>query len=229
MRGVQGSSAANGSSRWKAALFVGLAVPVATVALSVAGIGAWACIPQARLVVITPQASGPAGSQVIVQGIGFDSPPSSTEIRWNTAEGPVLGKSDQADFALAVTVPEAPPGSYGILVMSRGADGVLGNTGRATFEVTTGQPPPIGSTSPAPGATPTSSPGPTFAPAPTVVVGDSGPSGLTLALAAMALVAAGVFVGTLVPPRSRPTPMPALDASAVLAPAVGSDADDDAP
>lgn len=186
-----------------------LALVMAGAVVALVATGAWACVPQPRLVVITPQASGPAGSQVTVQGIGFDSPPSTTEIRWNTAEGPVLGRSDSADFSVAVTVPEVGPGTYGVLVMSRGADGVLGNAARATFEVTGGAATEGGSTrAPAVAASPATSPGPTFAPAPTVVAGSSGPSGVSLALVALALLAAGVFVGTLIHPRATPVEAP---------------------
>lgn len=179
------------------------ALVVSAVVALLLGIGstAWACIPQPRLVVIAPQASGPGGSQVSVQGIGFDSPPARAEVRWNTADGPVLGRADTADFTMTVTVPQAAPGSYGVLVMSRDADGVLGNTGRATFEVTSGD----AATPPSPAlAPPSSSPGPTFAPAPTVAAASTGPSGLALALAAVALVAVGVLVGTLVRPKHSP-------------------------
>lgn len=180
------------------------ALVVSAVAALLLGIGsaAWACIPQPRLVVVAPQASGPAGSQVSVQGIGFDSPPARTEVRWNTADGPVLGRAETADFTMTVTVPQAEPGSYGVLVLSRGADGVLGNTGRATFEVTSGDAasPPSRAMAPPP-----SSPGPTFAPAPAVAAASTGPSDLTLALVAVALVAVGVLVGTLVRPKHAPT------------------------
>lgn len=173
-----------------------LVLPAAVLILGWITSAAWACVPQPRLVVITPQASGPAGSQVTVQGIGFDPAPSRTEIRWNTAEGAVLGRAESADFSVTVTVPEAAPGSYGVLVLSRGADGVLGNTARASFEVRSDD-----AASPAPVTAPPSSPGPTFAPAPTVITRDSGTTGLTLVLAGVAVLAVGVFIGTLVRPK----------------------------
>lgn len=95
---------------------------------------AWSCVPQPRLVIL-PSANGAAGSSVAVKGIGFDPAPSTAEIRWNTADGPLLATADQADFDRTVIVPEVPPGLYAILVLSRGNDGVLGNASRATFQV----------------------------------------------------------------------------------------------
>lgn len=102
---------------------------------------AWSCVPQPRLVVL-PAASATAGSEIIVQGIGFDGSPSTAEIRWNTADGPLLATADQSDFETSVTIPpEARPGLYAILVLSRASDGVLGNTSRAAFEVVDGSSP----------------------------------------------------------------------------------------
>lgn len=170
---------------------------------------AWACVPQPRLVAVLPHASGPSGMEVTVQGVGFDPPPSRTEIRWNSPDGPELGRAERSDFAVRVVVPDVPAGLYGILVMSRGADGVLGNAARATFDVrgpaaVAAPTPAVGngtqSSMPRANAAPATAPGPTFAPA-VVAEGSSGPSGLTLGLAAAALLALGVFVGTYVTER----------------------------
>lgn len=178
-----------------------LVAPV-VVALAWAGL-AYACVPQPRLVTVAPRSSGPAGGQVTVDGIGFDPPPSRVEIRWNSADGALLGTADQGDFSVPVTIPAAEPGLYGILVISRGADGVLGNTGRATFQVT-GEPLPPG----APVATTT--PPVTFAAAPTVI--DTGPPAVALAAWSVALVLVGLALGHYLPgPRRRPTGAPPGD------------------
>lgn len=165
---------------------------IAAAAMAAAS-AAWACVPQPRLIAVLPQASGPTGTQVTVQGVGFDPPPARIEIRWNAVDGPELGRAENADFSVPVVIPDAPPGMYGLLVMSRGADGVLGNTGRATFEVT------------GPGRAPTvvtsgAAAGPTFAPARTSE--SSGVSWLVIALGAGAILALGVFLGTFLRARA---------------------------
>ena len=165
---------------------VAVATLAAVAVALLAGTVAFACIPQARLVVISPKASGPGGSQVIVQGIGFDAAPSLSEIRWNSPDGPMLAQADNPDFALPVAIPAVPPGLYGIVVLSRGADGVLGNAARADFQVTDEKP--------LPGATPpTVAPGPTFAAAPAQGT-SSGPGFGWLLTLAVGGVAVGVVI-----------------------------------
>lgn len=149
----------------------------------------WACIPQARLVVVTPQASGAAGSQVTVQGIGFDAPPSSSEVRWNTVDGPMLAQATDADFSVPVTIPDVPPGLYSLLVMSRDADGVLANTGRASFQVTgTGSSEPVAPV----GGSPVASAGSAAA---KEAQDDDGPNTLLLAAGALAIAMVGGVAG----------------------------------
>jgi hypothetical protein len=164
----------------------------------VAASAAWACVPQPRLVVVAPKASGPPGSRVSVEGIGFDASPARVEIRWNTADGPTLGTADQADFAVPVTIPDAAPGLYGILVMSRGADGVLGNTGRAAFQVTDEPRPP-------PGPPATSTPQPTFAAAPAAST-SSAPGALWLGTVAVVALLLGLTLGRRFTPARADTP-----------------------
>ena len=94
---------------------------------------AWACVPQARLVSLQPRSSGKAGSQVTVSGLGFD--PGRAEIRWNDADGPLLGTASGPNFSVQVTIPEAPEGLYAIVVLSRAATGGVGNAGRAAFQI----------------------------------------------------------------------------------------------
>lgn len=104
------------------------------VALILASSVAWACIPQANLVVVQPQSSGPPGTKVTVEGLGLD--PGRAEVRWNSPEGQLLGAGNGPNFSVAVTIPQADGGLYNLLVLSRGAGGVLGNTRAASFLVT---------------------------------------------------------------------------------------------
>lgn len=94
--------------------------------------GARACVPQ-PLITLQPQASGPSGSEITVQALAVNG---SAEIRWNGVDGQRLGDGTGPVFSTAVTIPEAPPGLYSIVVLERQADGSLGSTGRASFEVT---------------------------------------------------------------------------------------------
>lgn len=93
----------------------------------------WACIPQPKLVSLQPQASGPAGSRVTVQGLGFDQGP--IEIRWNGSDGPQLAKAEGPNFSAEITIPSSPEGLYGVVVLGRKVDGAVGNTGTAAFQV----------------------------------------------------------------------------------------------
>ncbi len=93
-----------------------------------------ACVPQPNLVVVQPRSSGPSGTEVTVEGVGLD--PSPTEIRWNSVEGPLLGEAVGPSFSVPVTIPEASPGLYTVVVVSRQSDGGIGNTGTAAFQIT---------------------------------------------------------------------------------------------
>lgn len=165
---------------------------VAGSALVLAATGAaWACVPQPRLIVL-PQASGPAGNPITLEGIGFDPAPSRAEVRWNTIGGTLLGTTGQPDFSLTVTIPDVPPDLYAILVLSRDANGAIGNTARASFQVV-GDGYVYGSNGaiPAPPAT-NGSPSP-----PAVSPGQSDPllwvgSGV---VAGVALLVLGAFIG----------------------------------
>ncbi len=119
----------------------GLRIVASITALAAAGLlavvgHAWACVPQARLVVLSPMASGPAGARITVEGVGFDAPPNTIDVRWNSATGPPLGVASGPTFSLDITIPSAEPGLYRIIVLSRGPDGNIGNTGAASFQVT---------------------------------------------------------------------------------------------
>jgi hypothetical protein len=68
-----------------------------------------------------------------VEGVGFDQGP--IEIRWNGSAGPELAKTNGPTFSTEVTIPESPEGLYALIVLARKADGSLGNTGTAAFQV----------------------------------------------------------------------------------------------
>lgn len=146
-------------------LIPGSMLAAAALALGQAA-AAWACVPQARLVSLLPQASGPAGSQVTVAALAFD--PGPAEVRWNAPDGPLLATAQGPTFSAPVTVPDVATGLYTVVVIMRLPDGGVGSAGTAAFEVTglagsppAGPPPPA---SPPPAASaphpePASSPG----------------------------------------------------------------------
>jgi len=94
----------------------------------------FACVPQPKLVSVLPRASGPPGAKVTIDGLGFDE--GRNEIRWNSREGEILATAGGPDFSVEVTVPNAEPGLYAVLVLSRLPGGAVGDTGRAAFQVT---------------------------------------------------------------------------------------------
>ncbi len=176
------------STRNKTALTAALVSSAAVVALTWAGL-VWACVPQPLLTVV-PQASGPPGAQVTVQGFAFG--PARVEIRWNSLDGPLLTTVQGPQVSAAVTIPEAPEGLYSILAFERGADGAVGSSGRAAFQVTSaGRSSPEAST---PAAT---------APTESVVEPpstSSSSSGVSLGAASFVgalLLAVGIVVGSL--------------------------------
>lgn len=108
----------------------GLTVVVVLMAASVT----WACIPQPRLITLQPRASGPAGTKVTVAALGFD--PGRAEIRWNGADGELLGTANGPEFSVEVTIPQADVGLYQMVVLARSASGEIGNTNTVSFEIT---------------------------------------------------------------------------------------------
>jgi len=129
----------------------GLVVALAGMAAAMSGTAgmAWACVRQ-PLIVLQPRASGAPGSQVTVNGSGFNT--DRAELRWNALDGQLLASADGPDFSTAVTIPAVPPGLYAMVAIMRSPDGAVGNAVRASFEVA----PPTGV--PATGATPTGAP-----------------------------------------------------------------------
>lgn len=94
---------------------------------------AWGCVPMPLLVTLKPAWSGPAGTEVTVEGLGFD--PGPLEVRWAASDGPTLASVQGESFSARVTIPDVEPGLYAIIVLSRGTDGSVGNTGTASFQV----------------------------------------------------------------------------------------------
>ncbi len=69
---------------------------------------AWACTAQSYLHPVKPSA-GPAGTSITLSGFATEP----LEIRWNSDQGPVLGKAPQGRFSMTATVPQdAPAGNY---------------------------------------------------------------------------------------------------------------------
>lgn len=111
------------------------AAPLAVVTATMGVISAaWACVPMAKLVSLQPDSSGPSGSRVVVNGLGFE--PNSVEVRWNAADGPRLGAARGPNFSVSVTIPKAPEGLHTLIAVERQQDGSIGNTGSAPFDVT---------------------------------------------------------------------------------------------
>lgn len=91
----------------------------------------WACVPQ-PLVSLQPASSGPAGTQVTVEGINFGS--GEVEIRWNGAQGERLASAG-GHFSVPVTIPSVAPGLYVVTAVSRGAQGEVNQSAVAPFQV----------------------------------------------------------------------------------------------
>lgn len=117
----------NGRRAVVATSIVGLVLGMASVA--------WACTIQAKIVAVTP-GTGTERSTVTVRGEGLGQSERGVpvELRWNALNGPVVGTAvadPSGKFSTEVTVPEAAPGVYSLLVVAEGA-----GLGRTAFEVT---------------------------------------------------------------------------------------------
>lgn len=124
-------------------------------AVAVAG-AAWACTPYAAISV-SPQ-QGPAGSQLTVEGRAFRNS-HAVEIRWGSADGPVLATATGPSFSAPVTVPDADPGVHTIVALQRTSHGsATGGRGAAQFEVTEAAAAAGQSPAPAPGQAPAPAP-----------------------------------------------------------------------
>lgn len=102
-------------------------------ALTIWAAAAWACLPF-PLVSIEPSGSGPAATEITVNGIDFGSGP--TEVRWNGLNGPQLGTGEGPEFSTQVKVPDVPAGLYTVVVVVRGGDGEVVRKAAAPFQVT---------------------------------------------------------------------------------------------
>ena len=151
---------------------------------------AWACVPQPRLVSVLPLSSGPPGTEVTVDGLGFD--PTRAEVRWNARDGQLLASATGPDFSVGVKIPDSTPGLYALVVLSRQPGGAIGNTARAAFQVTD----PAGDQGAAAGSPPTTDEAPGRAaagPAP-----EPASSSVDRPAAAGLLAAGGVVGGAVV-------------------------------
>lgn len=155
---------------------------------------AWACVPVANLVSLRPDSSGPAGSRIVVNGLGFSETP--VEIRWNAPNGPRLAAAHGPNFSAKVTIPNAPAGLHTLIVLERQQDGSIGNAGSTPFDVTgrdeTGSSPATGTD-----AQPMAEPVPSSE-------RSWGPRWLAPAAAGIALVLVGALGGVMVTRSRRP-------------------------
>lgn len=94
---------------------------------------AWACGPQADMRV--QPTSGPAGSEVTVQGAGFPEN-APVEVRWEAINGHLLATAHGPDFSMAVTIPEVGEGTYTIVARPVGEAAYDRPTASAAFTVT---------------------------------------------------------------------------------------------
>lgn len=172
-----------------------ISAAVVVVAVTVAGAaGAWACFPL-PLLTVQPQASGPVGAQVTVDGVDFGEGV-STEIRWNAVDGFLLGNGSSERFSVPVTIPETDDGTYAIVALSRLVDGSIGVKAVTTFQVVSdaaGKPPPSTASSLSEDAA--SSPSPTLSTA----------AAAGLALTGGAVFVSGVLGGALLSRRRSST------------------------
>lgn len=97
--------------------------------------GASACFPL-PLLTVEPQSSGVVGARVTIEGVDFGEGP--TEVRWNAIDGPILGRGSADSFMVAVTIPAAGDGVYGIVALARRVDGSVGVKAVTPFLVTSG-------------------------------------------------------------------------------------------
>lgn len=174
--------------RWQ---WLALMVLAAVGLVGAGGVAAWACVPQANLITLAPRSSGPPGTEVTVEGLGLD--PGPAEIRWNAADGPLLGEGNGPVLSVPVTIPDAEEGLYIVVVVARQPGGGIGNTARAAFQVTGAD--GVGTASPPAGEG-------TAVDEPTDAAGSTATTVLTLAAGA-GLMGLGILLGSRFGRRPR--------------------------
>ncbi len=122
-----------------------MAVVIAALAPATVAAGlAWACTPQAQFTGFGPS-SGPGGSIVSLSGASFTAEPIT--IHWGSAAGPVLATTQGPQFAVSVRVPIAPPDTYAIVAVARGANGSQSGQASRAFTIAGPAAAPAGNTS----------------------------------------------------------------------------------
>jgi hypothetical protein len=171
----------------------GFALAATVLVVVLGGAVALACVPQAYLVTLRPNSSGPAGSEVTVNGFNLDQGPA--EVRWNGVDGPLLGQAEGPNISVPVTIPGVSTGLYAVVVISRQPSGGIGNTATVPFQVTA--PGDVANDS----GPPVESGDASTTVVPRVVASTSAvETGLTLAAGA-GLLAAGFMAGSFLGPR----------------------------
>ena len=126
----------------------------ATVALIVNFAVVFACTANATIGGVNPSV-GPAGARVTVSGQSFAQGP--VEVRWGTDAGPLLARTTGPDFAVGITVPNATPGWYYVVVTSF-YNGSIAGRRSAVYQVTAPVPTAAPSSSPVASQAPTAAP-----------------------------------------------------------------------
>lgn len=156
---------------------------------------AWACFPL-PVVTLEPRASGPPGTEVVVNGVDFNG---AVEVRWNSLDGPQLAGATGPNFSTKAKIPDAPAGLYTLVVLSRAPDASVTVKAAASFEVVLPAGARSGAATPPPSrrapAGTSSSPG--------GGASSRGPAGAVLALAGVGLLGVGGLAGARVG-RRRP-------------------------
>lgn len=111
-----------------------LAVLTALAALLAGAAVALACVPQ-PLITLHPRASGRPGARVTLEGLAFPAG-DPVEVRWNGVDGPILARAVGPSLSVALKVPRVSDGLYGVVALSRPADGGVGSSASAMFQVT---------------------------------------------------------------------------------------------
>ena len=102
----------------------------------VGGALAWACSPDANISLSS--GSGAAGSAVSVSGSEFtyNRSPAAVEIRWNSLNGPIIGRATGPHFSESVEIPEGATGLNVIYAIGRGSNGDMAGSDQKEFQVT---------------------------------------------------------------------------------------------